>query len=229
MALFVMFLFHLYASHRGPRLVLIGDIRPSMNFSTVRVNGVLASDVLELQGGTTFYKVNDGTGELSIFFSGVPEGGLLSIGTHITAMGNLSIGAGDDVRMQAISVERIKSDAPAGEFPGDLRLADITAEQEGARIKVFGKVARVWSPRPDSNAPHKIILTDPSGSLEIVHWFEPELTIVEGDELDVFGTVDVYKGRLQLKVWESDHLRYLKPAAVRNEVPNDVDEFRILD
>jgi len=153
--------------------------------------------------------VDDGSGKLPIFLVQAPEGKLPKEGSRVTVEGNLSMGAGNAVRMRVQSAEQIRvaSFSPMEEVIGKLRLADITAERKGARVTVYGQVSKIWSPRPGSKAPHKIVLTDPSGSLDVIHWFEPELTVALGDVLEVRGRVDVYKGQPQLKVWEADHIR----------------------
>ncbi len=202
-----LFLASLGANLREPPLVRIGEIKPIMNFSTVRVQGVLESDVRQLRGGSVLYMVNDGTGKLPVFLVQAPDGKLPTAGSRITVEGYLGIGTGNELRMRVQSADRIAVAAEA--FISDLKLSDITAEQDGARMTVYGRVSMVWNPRPGSKAPHKIVLADPSGSLEVIHWFEPDLQVEVGDELEIFGTVDLYKGRVQLKVWDADDIRPL--------------------
>ena len=78
-------------------------------------------------------------------------------------------------------------------------------------MTVHGRVSKVWKPRSDSKAPHKIVLADQSGSLEVVHWFETERKVKEGDALEITGTVDLYKGKVQLKVWTSSDISDFQP------------------
>ncbi|MCF7816516.1 MAG: OB-fold nucleic acid binding domain-containing protein [Kiritimatiellales bacterium] len=176
-----------------------------MNFSMVRVQGVLASDARLLRDGTVLYMVDDGTGTLSAFLGQSPPGNLPKEGSRIAVAGSLSVGAGNNIRMRVRSADdtEIDSGEPPAAFLSDSKLSDLAAGQQGTRMTVCGTVSKVWSPAPGSKAPHKIVLSDPSGSLEVVHWFEPKHAIALGDELEIRGTVDVYKGRLQLKVWEA--------------------------
>jgi DNA/RNA endonuclease YhcR with UshA esterase domain len=209
-----LFLLHLYATHRELPLVGIGDITPVMNFATVRVQGVLESDARTLRGGSVLYVVDDGTGTLPVFLNRTPEGKLPKAGSRITVAGSLSVGAGDEVRMRAQSADQIlvEPGEDAGAFVSELKLSDITAEQQGARMTVYGKASKVWKPKPGSKAPHKIVLTDQSGSLDVVFWFEPELNVEVGDELEIDGMVDVYNEQVQFKVWEAGDIQPLETA-----------------
>ena len=204
-----LFLLHLYATHRELPLVRIGEITPVMNFATVRVQGVLESDARTLRSGSVLYVIDDGSGTLPLFLNRAPAGKLPRAGNRVAATGSLSVGAGNKIRMSAQTVELLDAAVPDA-FVSDLKLSDITAKQKGDRMTVSGRVSKVWNPRPGSKAPHKIILADQSGSLEVVHWFAPERPVEVGDELEIRGMVDLYEGQLQLKVWEAKDIRVLE-------------------
>ena len=206
-----LFLLHLYATHRELPLVRIGEVTPLMNFASVRVQGVLESDARKLRSGSVLYVIDDGSGTLPVFLNRTPAGKLPRAGSRITVAGSLSVGAGNELRMRAQSIEQLDAAAPNA-FVSDLKLSDITAEQKGARMTVCGRVSKVWKPRPGSKAPHKIVLEDSSGSLEVVHWFVPELKVEVGDELEIRGMVDLYKDQLQFKVWEAGDIQPLETA-----------------
>jgi len=100
----------------------------------------------------------------------------------------------------------------------ELKISDITADQKGAEVTVSGRVSKYWKPRPDSRAPYKIILSDGSGELECVYWSrtadalsgnEPQI----GDQLEITGRLDVYKGKVQLKVWDAADIRKISKTA----------------
>lgn len=211
LAVFVtgLFLFSLYTSSQERPLVQIGGIKPIMNFSTIRVRGILVSDARKLQSGEILCMVDDGTGKLPVFLARSSEETLPKAGSRIVVEGNISMGAGNAIRMRTHSAEGIIVEPfiPLEEIIGKLRLSDVTADRKGERMAICGQVSKVWTARPGSKAPHKIVLTDPSGSLDVIHWFEPELAVALGDVLEVRGMLDVYKGRPQLKVWEADHIR----------------------
>ena len=203
-----LFLLHLYAAHSELPLVEIGDISPVMNFASVRIAGTLESDARKLRSGSVFYVINDGTGTLPVFLNPIPEGRLPRTGTRVVATGSLSIAAGNKVRMRAQSVEAIG--VPAEAFVSELKLSDVSAEQVGNRMTVCGRVSKVWKPRPGSKAPHKMVLEDTSGSLDIVHWFVLEREVSVGDELEIRGSVALYKGVVQFKVWEASDIQPLE-------------------
>lgn len=200
-----LFLLELYVGRREPPLVNIGEIKPIRNFSTVRVQGVLESDARRLRSGSVLYVVGDGTGTLPVFLGQAPKGKLPKAGSRVAVVGSLSVGAGNNIRMRAQSADQIVVEpvAPLEKMIGEPRLADITTAQKGNRLTIHGRVSKVWEPRSGSKAPHKIVLADQSGSLEVIHWFEPERKVKVGDELEITGTVDLYKGKVQLKVWTS--------------------------
>ena len=194
---------------REPPTIHVGEISPRMNFSVVRVRGVLESAPRRLGDGTVLYLVDDGTGTMPVFLGQAPSGNLPKPGSRIAATGVLSVGAGNNIRMRVRSPGDVMVES--GELPlkflSGFKLSEITAEQHGSRITVYGMVSRIWHPAAGSKAPHKIMLSDPGGSLEVVHWFKPEHAIAPGDELEIHGTVDLYKGRVQLKVWEANDIR----------------------
>ena len=102
-------------------------------------------------------------------------------------------------------------DHPVGALPGPaLIIANIRASQQGERITVVGQVRDVWEPA-GKRAPHTIILRDRSGALEIVHWLNPAPQVDVGDPVACTGTVDLYRGGLQLRLWTSKDLQVLDP------------------
>ena len=175
----------LYASRREPPLVRIGEIKPVMNFSTVRVQGIIESEARALRDGVVLYFITDETGSLPVFLNRAPEGKLLKAGSRVAATGCLSVGAGNRVSMRV-------------QDPGQIEVLEHTAP-----TTVRGQVAEVWSPPSDSRAPYRIILNRPEGRLEVVHWFAPDHQVVVGDRVEVKGAIGFYKGRMQLKVREA--------------------------
>jgi len=203
-----LFLLHLYATHRELPLVRIGEITPMMNFASVRVEGVLESDARRIRSGSVLYVVDDGTGTIPVFFDRPAGEKLPKAGTRVSVAGNLGVGAGNKVRMSGQTIELLPGAVEAKE--PELKLSDITPEQKDARMTVYGRVSKVWKPRPGSKAPYRIVLSDSSGSLDIVHWFVPKLPVAVGDELEIRGTVGVYKDKVQLKVWEAGDIHPLE-------------------
>jgi len=178
----------LYTSRQKPPLVRIGEIKPVMNFSTVRVQGVLESDARTLRDGAMLYLIADETGSLPIF-SRAPVEESPKAGNWVVATGRLSVGAGNQARMTV-------QDAGQIEVLG-----------KPAPTIVRGQVSKVWTPPSDSRAPYRIVLARPEGPLEVVHWFAPEHQVAVGDRLEAKGSLGFYKGRMQLKVRKAGDIR----------------------
>ncbi|MDF7806751.1 hypothetical protein P4E94_04820 [Pontiellaceae bacterium B12219] len=212
-----LFLLQLYAKKSEIPMVSIHQISPVMNFATVRVEGTLESDARNLRSGSQLYVIDDGTGTLAVFANDSTIEKLPGAGSRVAVTGNLNVGAGHEVRMQARSVEVL--DAPVADgFISEFRLADITAEQVDERITVFGTVSKVWKAEAGSKAPSKIILTDSSGSLEVVHWLKEPIEVEAGDSVEITGTVGLYREKLQLKLWNAEDFQPLEieePVVVR--------------
>ena len=195
-------LFHRNQKNRTVPVIRIGSITPLMNFTTARVEGFLASDARMLKGGSVFYRVDDGSGILPVFLNGAATGVLPKAGYAIGAEGSLSVGSGNNIRMRVLSPDQICVSAPAGlkKRTGEIEFSHISPEQQGDQLTVRGRVSRVWFPSSESKAPYKIVLSDSSGVLEVIHWFKPERRVGIGTELQVSGVVELYRGKLQLKV-----------------------------
>jgi hypothetical protein len=198
-----------YVSNRPPRLVRIGEISALMNFSVVRVEGVLESEARSLRNGTVMYVINDETGILPVFSSPPPDGKLPRAGSRVSVVGNLSVGAGSNVRLRVQVGEHVAviSEPLENAFISESDLGNLSEKQAGSRITVYGRVSRIWKPRAGSRAPYKIVLEDHSGSLDIVHWLKKPPSVSEGDEVAVTGLMGVYQGRLQLKLQRTDDIK----------------------
>ena len=175
----VLFLFDLHAVRREPPSIRIGDIKPFMNFSTARIEGLLLSDAKRLRGGAVYYLVADESGSLPVFLeSGSPDE-LPRAGSRVAATGQLSVGSGNQIRLRVHDRAGVE-----------------VLEEEGP-MQLRGRVAEVRVPSPGSNSPHKLLLSTPNGLWEVVHWFELGSPVAKGDMLEVEGIVGSYKGRLQ--------------------------------
>lgn len=99
---------------------------------------------------------------------------------------------------------------PGAESGAALMIADISASREGDRITVVGRISDMWEPA-GKRAPHTIILRDSSGALEIVHWLKRLPAVDIGDTVECTGMVDLYRGGLQLRLWNPRDLQILNP------------------
>ena len=91
-----------------------------------------------------------------------------------------------------------------------LTLTDINASMQGERITVVGRVSDVWEAET-KRAPHTLIVRDGSAALEIVHWLKSPPPVEMGDSVECTGTVDLYRGRLQLRLRSAKDLEVLSP------------------
>ena len=89
-------------------------------------------------------------------------------------------------------------------------LANISPSMQGDRITVIGRISDIWEPA-GKRAPHTIILRDGSAALEVVHWLKSAPCVDIGDSVECTGTVDLYRGGLQLRLWASRDLQVLNP------------------
>ena len=203
-----LFLGYLNYSIRKPELVRIGTLSPWKNFSTIRIQGVLTSDAQKLRNGTIIYAVDDGTGTIFVFANTPAEASLPKAGSRVSAVGSLGIGAGKGIRLRMRKGEHVIviAEPVAEEFVSGFNLADITADQAGTRRTVYGRVSTMWNPRADSRAPYKVVLADSSGTLDVVHWLKRVPDITVGDAIEVTGTIEVYRGRVQLKLGDRDDI-----------------------
>ena len=65
-----LFLLFLMAKHREIPLVKLGEVKPTMNFAQIRVEGVVDSDARTFRtGGGMGFNFSDGTGTIMVFIS----------------------------------------------------------------------------------------------------------------------------------------------------------------
>lgn len=202
----ILLLLQLWANQRDVPLVEIDQIAPKMNYRTIRVEGVLETAARAMSSGAVLYVVNDGTGTLAVFSNEIPEEALPRAGSRVTATGNLSIGVGHQVRLQVRHVELLEEPI-TDNFISEFRLATITPQLAGDRITLVGYVSKIWTPRAGSRAPHKIIVKDPSATLEVIHWLKRPPDVHVGQAVEITGIVGLFEGKLQLRLRRTDDLK----------------------
>lgn len=207
-----LFLLHLHARMAELPLVKVSEINPCMNFAAVRVQGVLLEDVRRLKRGTLLYRIDDGTGVLTVLLERAPEQCWAQAGRPIEVEGTLTVDSADTVRLRVRSPDHVKLDGVTGAEVCHtvVELGDVAACRRHARIVVAGNVSEIRRPRPGSRAPHKMILSEGEDTLEVVYWAEQPGPWLRNDRLEVFGTVSRYKGRLQLKVGDLQDIQQLE-------------------
>ncbi len=195
--------------------VKIGKISARMNFSTIRVQGILEVDARPFRNGSVLYIVNDGTGTLPIFFNEPSPREPSQAGQKISAIGTLSVRADHEIRMQA---QQVLIEPEVEDWGDAFKLSEITTEKRGERMTAQGRVSRVWKSPAHSKAPHRIIIKDRSGTLDVVHWLKNPPTVAPGDVLKVTGTVTIYKGTVQLKIRNAEDIQ---PSSFKSFRPSD--------
>ena len=160
-----------------------------MNFSKVRVQGLLKSNARTLNDGSALYLISDGTGSLPVFLNFTPSNTLPKAGCNLVASGYLNIGKGNQIRMHVHHADQI------------------IIQKNPTPITVYGEIAEIRMPLPNSKAPYKIILSTIHGSIEIIHWFSPKQKWIIGEPLKAKGIFGFYNGQRQLKIRNSSDLQ----------------------
>ncbi len=224
-----LFLLFLMAKHREIPLVKLGEVKPTMNFAQIRVEGVVDSDARTFRtGGGMGFNFSDGTGTIMVFISQkqaqemVEKNLVPKAGDQVNFAGGLNI-ADDKSSMRLLSVDEFRlTRAPAVA----VRLADITTAMKGTSVTVAGKVLDLFPPPADSKRPYALKLKDDSGEQTLNFW-QAEYDQIQGK--DVLNgayvrarvSVAAYQDKLQLKLAAGQDLEILEgpPPAADDSTP----------
>ncbi len=203
-----LFLLFLMAKHREIPVVKLGEVKATMNFAQIRVDGVAESDARTFRsGGGMGFNFSDGTGTIMVFISQkqaqeMQEKNLVpKAGDKVNFAGGLNI-SDDKSSMRLLSVDEFHlTRAPAA----TMRLADITTDMKGSSVTIEGKVMDLFPPPADSKRPYALKLQDASGEQTINFWQTEYDQIANKDVLVgayVRARVSVasYQDKLQLKL-----------------------------
>jgi DNA/RNA endonuclease YhcR with UshA esterase domain len=201
--------FQLQHQLREPPVVPIADIKPYMNFSIIAVRGKLASEPLRLRSGSILFTVDDGTGMLAVFSDAPHQLLTARIGDPVRAEGHLSVGAGRNIRLQVRSADGVVLEQESRKWMnrGGAVLSRITSARQGDCVTVTGAVHEVRRPAPGSREPHRITLTDGVTCLDTVNWMKQPPDVRPGDRISMTGRVQVYKGRVELRLMDGAEIR----------------------
>ena len=224
-----LFLLWLMAVKRDIPVVKLGDVKATMNFAQIRVEGVADSDARTFRsGGGMGFNFSDGTGTIMVFISQkqaqemVERNLVPKAGDQVSFAGGLNI-SDDRSSMRLLSVDEFQIvRAPASA----VRLADITTEMKGSSVTVAGKVVDLFPPPADSKRPYALKLKDESGEQTINFW-QTEYDQIQGKDVlngaFVRARVSVaeYQDKLQLKLASGLDLEILDgpPASVAFATP----------
>jgi len=233
-------LLYLYSVNRDIPLVRVDSVTPTMNFATVRVSGEVTRGAYVFQSGGMVFNLDDGSGEIAIMGGRAQAdalenaGRLPRRGDRVEVAGSLNVSADQEVKLRMQSAEqlvlqrkRVPSAAPG---TAQVRLADITVAQKGDQVLVIGVLKDINVPGPGSKAPYVLTLEQDGAELDVVFWdkvfqgLERKLPM-PGKLISALGRVDVYKDKIQLKVWESGDLKEV--TEMKTPVSEDVGAFRV--
>ena len=224
-----LFLLFLMAKHRNIPVVKLGDVKPTMNFAQIRVEGVAESDARTFRtGGGMGFNFTDGTGTIMVFISQkqaqemVERNLVPKAGDQVSFAGGLNI-SDDKSSMRLLSVDEFQLvRAPAA----TLRLADVSTDLKGSSVTVEGKVMDLFPPPANSKRPYALKLQDASGEQTINFWQTEYDQIANKDVLvgafvRARVSVAAYQDKLQLKLASGLDLEILDgpPAADASASP----------
>lgn len=211
-----------YSVNRDIPMIKVAEVSPTMNFAHVRISGTVTRDAYVFDSGGLIFNLHDGSGEIAVL-GGRAQAETLKKnnrfprrGDLVEVVGSLSTGADQEVKLRLQSADQLLLDrkrSPSVSYAIEpVRLQEISAAQEGERFSVSGTLKDVEIPGPGSNAPYVLTLEQDGTQLEVIFWGkvfrELEKTLpTPGILLRASGRVDVYKGTVQLKVWDASDLQ----------------------
>ena len=113
----------------------------------------------------------------------------------------------------------------------EVALGDITEAMAGQTVKTTGRVTEI-KPPGETSAPTEVVLEDGGKQISVVYWDVVAQHLkgnrpVAGALMGVRGLVNVYQGKLQLKVTHSDQLSLVDVTPVSKPVPVEGEEAAI--
>ncbi len=201
-----LFLLYLMAKHRDIPVVMLGNIKPTMNFGQIRVVGQV-EDARTFKSGGMGFNVSDGTGTIMVFVSQKQAKDLADLnlvpraGDAINFAGGLNI-SDEESSMRLLSVKDLSLTRATA---SSVRLADVNESLIGSSISIAGKVVSVVAPPANTKRPYDIQIADDSGEQTLNCW-TTEFDLIKGKDaligsyVRVRVTVASYKDKLQLKL-----------------------------
>lgn len=202
-----LFLLFLMAKYRDIPVVMLGNIKPTMNFGQIRVVGQVDSDARTFKSGGMGFNVSDGTGTIMVFASQKQAQDLIALnlvpkaGDGINFAGGLNI-SDEESSMRLLSVRDLQlTRAPATA----VRLADINESFVGSSVSIAGQIVSLTPPPEGSKRPYDLKVKDDSGEQTINFWQMEYDQIPSKDALDgsffrARVSIASYKDKLQLKL-----------------------------
>ncbi len=202
-----LFLLYMMAKHRDIPVVMLGNIKPTMNFGQIRVVGQVDSDARTFKSGGMGFNVSDGTGSIMVFVSQKQAQDLIAqnlvpkAGDGINFAGGLNI-SDEESSMRLLSVRDLQlTRAPAIA----VHLADINDSLVGTSVSIAGQIVSLTPPPEGSKRPYDLKVKDDSGEQTINFWQMeydqiPSQNALEGSFFRARVSIASYKEKLQLKL-----------------------------
>lgn len=227
----------------------LGEITSGMVGTSVMVEGTMVS--VKAPGPESrapwALRIKDGSGEKEITFwedayteirdkimlvPGAPVRARVSVRTYRERL-QLSLARGADLEFPGAGSAAVMTAGPAAPRTDaqEMALGDITEDMAGRTVKTSGRVAEI-KPSTETNAPTEVILEDGDKRLSVVYWdvvarhLEANKPVV-GALMSVRGVVNVYKGKLQVKLNHSDQLTLVDVMPASKPAPPAGAEVRI--
>jgi len=217
-------LLYLYSVNRDIPTVRVAEITPTMNFAYVKIAGEVTRDAYVFKSGGVVFNLHDGSGEIAVMGGRSQAGALENAGKlprrgdQVEVAGSLSVSADREVKLRMQSAEQLTLRRKVHPASFSLQpsvlipLSKITPAQKGDAVTVTGTLKKITLPKPGSKAPYVLTLKEDGAELAVIFWdkvfqgLERKLPTL-GKTIRARGRVDVYKEKLQLKVWEAADLR----------------------
>ncbi len=224
---------HLFITRAEMPVTALADIGVGMVGTAVVVEGTISKVIAprpqsrapwtvlitDASGGeqplTFWQSTYDEIRDKILLVPGTPVRARVGVATYRDKL-QLSLGRGTDLEFpKAGSARQMtagpgapESSAPAADA---VAIGDVTADMAGHTVQVSGKVAAIKEPAAGSKAPYDVTLQDGEKTISVIYWdtvaqrLEANKPVV-GAALKAVGVVNVYKGKLQVKVNRADQL-----------------------
>lgn len=214
-------------------VIQIGDIEPTMNFAYVKITGTVNEDarIYEKSGRIQSLRffIDDGTGEIPVSAyraqaqALVQENRIPRIGDYAEVAGSLSVSADDRILLRLQSPEQLfltQADIP------HMQIGSINESTIDQLVVLEGEITRTFEPRPDSNAPWKVVVKDETGTIPVTLWqsiydqLPDKLILTPGTKVSVRVQIGEYRGDLQATL---SYAQDIKQADESGKVSYDIE------
>ncbi len=225
-----------YVNHREIELIRIGDLKPTMNFAYVRVEGTVPRSPFVARGDGGAERINfeidDGTGTIRVTaYRSVTErldaeDRIPRAGERVSVAGTVQF-TGEEARLLIQVPDHLRRyERPVESVPLD-RIGQQTV---GRVVRTRGVVTGIHIPPPESRAPYRVELQANGKHLPLVFWQRTWESIPSkedlrpGTKVEVRAAVQTHRGDLQLLLEDGKDLKITgQGEAPQPELPAEID------